>query len=100
MELISVNNANHVIDHTKLNTSDAIEREQIARSLDEEMIHFHVIDQILNMETDNNQKRKLLLASVPDENVIIKRLEIINQANKAGLTMAGLLEEIVTSFSI
>ncbi|MHA1910338.1 MAG: hypothetical protein ACTSYA_01470 [Candidatus Kariarchaeaceae archaeon] len=100
MELISVNiKKRHGIDQRKLSTSNALEREQIARSLDEEMIHFHVIDQILKMETDATSKRKLILASVPDENVIIKRLEIINQANQVSFKLAGLLEEIVTSLS-
>ena len=100
MELISVNLVKrNGIDQTKLTTSNALERDQIARSLDEEMIHFHVIDQILKMETDKRSKRKLLLASVPDEKVIIKRLEVINQVNQTSMTMAGLLEEIVTSFS-
>ena len=101
MELLSVNikkrYGRHGIDQNKLSTSNAIEREEIARSLDEEMIHFHVIDQILKMETDAISKRKLIMASIPDEKVIIKRLEIINQSNQIGLTLAGILEEIVTS---
>ena len=98
MELISVNiKKRYELDQRKLNTSNAFEREQIARSLDEEMIHFHVIDQILKMETDTTSKRKLMLTSVPDEKVIIKRLEIINRANHVGFRLAGLLEEIVTS---
>ena len=100
MELISVNiKKRHGVDHNRLSTSNAMEREQIARSFDEEMIHFHVIDQILRMETDKLNKRKLILASVPDEKVIIKRLKIINQTDQASLVMTGLLEEIVTSLS-
>ena len=97
MELISVIKK-EAIDLKKLNTSNALEREQIACSLDEEMIHFHVIDQILNMKTDMSNKRKLILASVPDE-VIIKRLNIINEVNQSGIIMAGLLEEIINSLS-
>jgi hypothetical protein len=100
MELISVNIKKlgiNQIDQFNLHTSNPFEREEIARSLDEEMIHFHVIDQILNMEADPLSKRKLILASVPDEKVVIKRLEDIYQTSPKDFPKKELLEEIVTS---
>lgn len=103
MEQLSVNlKKRHGINQIglkNLNTSNAFEREEIASSFDEEMIHFHVIDQILNMETDTLHKRKLILASVPDEKVVVKRLEVISQTSQKVLPMTKLLEEIVTSLS-
>jgi hypothetical protein len=100
MELISVNIKNlsgiNLIDPSKLLTSNPFEREEIACSFDEEMIHFHVIDQILNMRADLSHKRKLILASVPDEKVVLKRLEVFCQTSP-NLPIVVLLEEIVSS---
>ena len=100
MELISVNFKNlpciNPIDPTKLFTSNPFDREEIACLFDEEMIHFHVIDQILNLSADLSHKRKLILASIPDEKVVLKRLEVFCQTSP-NLPIVALLEEIVSS---
>lgn len=54
--------------------SESLEREIIAANITEQEIHFHVIDTIVNLQDNMENKAKLLSASIPHMHLISSRI--------------------------
>ena len=53
---------------------DPLDREILASNMTEKDIHFHVIDTIINLQDNLENKAKLLTASIPHKHFISSRL--------------------------
>ena len=59
---------------SSLYLSDPLDRETLASKLTEQDVHFHVIDTIVNLQDNLENKAKLLSESIPHMHLISSRI--------------------------